>query len=688
MPPFDKTSALKHNAALEGKPDAVSQWVNVANSVYDRCVADGGESVSCEAKAIQQANGVVKQRLFEENVQILVPIELEENEEPKPVWQPIMYTGEFDHSAYGKFKVTKEDLENAVKVFESGALGTERSSNYQHASHDRDPEKAKASGWIKKLRVVGDKLEALWEPTRRALQFIRNKEFKFVSPEFVRNWKDENGQERGFTVLGFAVTNVNFLKKRAIPLALTEERKYELFGDTQKKTKKAANYRETEDAATYCGVCRFFQRDYEWGTHEQRIYAPYGSCSLVEGRIELQGFTSDLFESIQKPQLSDPDRTQNLQDFTTAEWDGSAVRTRLDQEDLIKVIPPAAAQYVRKVARDRDIAVADVPKAEFYFPVRATPGGPINVNALRAVLGGRGAQAQIPEPFKTQAQDWVRQQFQKWRDQAQAADVMKQVELFVAEAQSLPQADRDRLVAQFILSSDPSGANPNQGGVEMKLTQTVRERLGLPEDATQEQFEAAVEALLGKAGKIELSDEVRQLLHLEEATADAVEAAIKKLADEARKDAGKVQMTEEEIAQLKAKAEAGERAERQLKERQRDELLKEALDSGKFHASELDAETDVGKYYRDMALNEPDKFRLQMDGRKVHPDFKEIGSSGGTETSGEPQQVRDRVTQEFMTEAGKLAEERKIDLADAILLMESEKPDLYKRYKVALGDIM
>lgn len=40
--------------------DKRKQWVAVWNSVYARCVSDGGEGSSCEAKAFKQANGVIK----------------------------------------------------------------------------------------------------------------------------------------------------------------------------------------------------------------------------------------------------------------------------------------------------------------------------------------------------------------------------------------------------------------------------------------------------------------------------------------------------------------------------------------------------------------------------------------------------------------------------------------------------
>jgi hypothetical protein len=39
-----------------------AQWVKVWNSTYNSCVADGGSTKSCEAKAFKTANGVIKKR--------------------------------------------------------------------------------------------------------------------------------------------------------------------------------------------------------------------------------------------------------------------------------------------------------------------------------------------------------------------------------------------------------------------------------------------------------------------------------------------------------------------------------------------------------------------------------------------------------------------------------------------------
>ena len=47
----------KHIKGLDDKKS--KQWVQVANSVYEKCMADGGSDKSCAPTAIRQANGVV-----------------------------------------------------------------------------------------------------------------------------------------------------------------------------------------------------------------------------------------------------------------------------------------------------------------------------------------------------------------------------------------------------------------------------------------------------------------------------------------------------------------------------------------------------------------------------------------------------------------------------------------------------
>jgi len=141
----------------------------------------------------------------------------------------ILYPDEFHHKAYGKFRVTKKDLENAVKNFNAGIGAVKDSESwvlpgtYEHPmSGISDPEMTKASGWIRELILKEDGLYAKIEFTNKAKEYIKNKEFKFISPVFEENFIDEQGQEHGFTLRGFGLTNWPFLKKGQVAIALNE----------------------------------------------------------------------------------------------------------------------------------------------------------------------------------------------------------------------------------------------------------------------------------------------------------------------------------------------------------------------------------------------------------------------------------------------------------------------------------
>lgn len=69
--------------------------------------------------------------------------------------------------------------------------------------------------------------------------------------------------------------------------------------------------------------------------------------------------------------------------FTNKPWDGSASRF------------PDAAAYCKSALVDENPAGQEKVKDKCHFPVKE-PDGTYNVNALRAVIGGRGAQAKFP----------------------------------------------------------------------------------------------------------------------------------------------------------------------------------------------------------------------------------------------------------------------------------------------------
>jgi len=171
----------------------------------------------------------------------------------------LLYPGDFEHSLYGEFKVEEKHLQQAVDNF-NAKNGTRLNNlgspmlpgNYQHASYSEDPENAKACGWIKRLMVENGELWGEIEWTAKAREYIEAKEFQFISPEFDFNFVDENGNDCGFTMLGFALTNVNFLKKNQMPVTLTDFK----LNDLEKYIK--TEYQREEMAWAFEGVAWAF----------------------------------------------------------------------------------------------------------------------------------------------------------------------------------------------------------------------------------------------------------------------------------------------------------------------------------------------------------------------------------------------------------------------------------------------
>jgi len=138
----------------------------------------------------------------------------------------IFYPGKFNHVLYGKFDVTEKHLQHAVDNFNKGIAARkaedgsfELPCNYNHPRQD-GPEVNKASGWIKRLYLKGKELFASIEWTQTALEYIKNKEYRYISPEFNDNWPDEKGNKHGFTVSGLALTNYPFLKENQSALVI------------------------------------------------------------------------------------------------------------------------------------------------------------------------------------------------------------------------------------------------------------------------------------------------------------------------------------------------------------------------------------------------------------------------------------------------------------------------------------
>lgn len=70
--PFKKGDVKKYNKSAAEDDDKAAQWVAVANEVLDKCIADGGTDEECAPKAIETANGVVKEEIKKKRIHLVL----------------------------------------------------------------------------------------------------------------------------------------------------------------------------------------------------------------------------------------------------------------------------------------------------------------------------------------------------------------------------------------------------------------------------------------------------------------------------------------------------------------------------------------------------------------------------------------------------------------------------------------
>lgn len=148
-------------------------------------------------------------------------------------WIQLARTGTFVSSRYGEFSITKDDLRQMFENFThvTPKAPTELPIDFDHLSmNPQKPGDGKAAGWLKDVAVRGngDELWGLVEWTPEASQLIANKEYRFVSPSFVKDYVYKDGRNIGTTLLAAAITNHPFLEgMRAVTLAMDAA----IFGD-------------------------------------------------------------------------------------------------------------------------------------------------------------------------------------------------------------------------------------------------------------------------------------------------------------------------------------------------------------------------------------------------------------------------------------------------------------------------
>lgn len=150
-------------------------------------------------------------------------IRMSEGETPRS-WIHAASLGTYKHALYGTLKFTAERIKRFADNINNNVRGIEIAIDY---AHDNGRE---AAGWVKAAEARDNGLWILVEWTPVAAEKIRNKEFKYFSPEFVSEWKDpKSGKVFKDVVFGGGLTNRPFLKD-LLPVNLSE-----VFGEQKEK---------------------------------------------------------------------------------------------------------------------------------------------------------------------------------------------------------------------------------------------------------------------------------------------------------------------------------------------------------------------------------------------------------------------------------------------------------------------
>jgi hypothetical protein len=134
-------------------------------------------------------------------------------------WIELMKVGEYDHPLYGKINFTPQKLQEFADNVTQNIRGVELAVDYDHSFQKQG--NSEAAGWIKQVKFEGGVLKGLVEFTKTAAEKIRQKAFRYFSPEFVDKWIDPAGQEHKNVLFGGGLTNRPFLKN-LLPINLSE----------------------------------------------------------------------------------------------------------------------------------------------------------------------------------------------------------------------------------------------------------------------------------------------------------------------------------------------------------------------------------------------------------------------------------------------------------------------------------
>jgi phage I-like protein len=131
-------------------------------------------------------------------------------------WIHAMSIGTYKHALYGEIKFDETRVKRFADSVINKTRGVEPDIDYDHKRRRDD-----AAGWVKNANTREDGLWLFVEWTKEAAQKIRDKQYRYFSPEFLDEWQDAQGNTHTDVLSGGALTNRPFLKN-LVPVNLSE----------------------------------------------------------------------------------------------------------------------------------------------------------------------------------------------------------------------------------------------------------------------------------------------------------------------------------------------------------------------------------------------------------------------------------------------------------------------------------
>ena len=219
--PWTPEDSKKHTGKAD-TPKKSKQWSDIANSVREKCMKDGGDEKTCSAKAVMQANGVIAKLSESENSNFNYLMELKDSdinslEDATTITIDVFREGAWLHPKHGKIEGNQTLFNDFISNWKNNVLGRDLLFDKCHNPEDG------STGIVKDLFIDGNKLKAKLELTNFGKDLIQNKGFRYFSPEYTSQYTNkENGSVIKNVLIGGALTNRPFLTNLA-PVVLSED---------------------------------------------------------------------------------------------------------------------------------------------------------------------------------------------------------------------------------------------------------------------------------------------------------------------------------------------------------------------------------------------------------------------------------------------------------------------------------